>query len=84
MTPRRIPAPTNGRRRSGVDAIGWHEFTVVAWVDRFAPGGAICELKAERGTGRVARNCSRARLLVSGGGARADQTGSAPPTANRS
>ena len=70
-------ATTAGRRSSTADRLGPWEFTIVAWVDRFASWLDELDRKVAGRPGRPERaSCRRARALFGGG---ADPRGGARP-----
>ena len=76
------PGDDEWRASFDVDAIGWHEYQIVAWVDRFLTWRR--ELRAKAGAGQqVGVELLEGSLIVREAAARAEQVGSAAPDAQR-
>jgi starch synthase (maltosyl-transferring) len=65
-----------------VDAIGWHEYQIIAWVDRFLTWRR--DLRAKAGAGQeIGVELLEGSLIVREAAARAEQVGSGGPDAHR-
>src|SRR5436190_18377374 len=87
-TPMTMTAPGTDEWRSSfdVDVIGWHEYQIVAWVDRFLTWRG--ELRAKAGAARdvgveLGVELLEGSLIVREAAARAEQLGSGGPDAHR-
>ena len=58
--------------------IGWHEYAIVAWVDRFRPGAATSRRRRRR-TRTSRSNCSKGRCSCAKRRAAPDTVGAAQP-----
>jgi starch synthase (maltosyl-transferring) len=81
--PMTIVAPGTDERtaRFQVDEIGWHEYAIVAWVDRFRTWRRELEIKAAAGQD-VSLELLEGALLVREAGGRAEQIGSGQADSN--
>ena len=77
-TPMVIEAPGTDRwtARFAVDGVGWHEYQIVAWVDRFMTWRRDVKIKAAAGQD-IALELLEGSLLVRDAGGRAHDTDSA-------
>jgi starch synthase (maltosyl-transferring) len=76
------PGEDQWRASFDVDAIGWHEYQIVAWVDRFLSWRR--DLRAKAGAGQqVGVELLEGSLIVREAAARAEQVGSGGPDAHR-
>ena len=73
-----IEAPGTDRwtARFAVDGVGWHEYQIVAWVDRFMTWRRDVKIKAAAGQD-IALELLEGSLLVRDAGGRANDTDSA-------
>jgi starch synthase (maltosyl-transferring) len=75
------PGSDEWTARFQVDAIGWHEYDIVAWIDRFGSWRRDLAIKARAGLD-VGVELLDGALLVRGAAARAEQIGSGVRDAN--